>query len=617
MTASSKKPIDPHDDAVSIATEPAWRWWLRFVMVPLLVAVLSAIILSLTRNQPQTIIITATAIAPTDTASPNLAATLQMMFYTATAAAQSIVDSGQTTPALIVSSGTAVNDTATESATPPATGITEPPPTDQLLPVFTCLAPAWAGYYPLQLIEAQGIDQQLGFDLRIIAAGYPGQHDYTEDEMAAALAQGEIDCLFNTLDSLALRGNYGVLTAFVDEVAGADEIWVRDPAITTINDLSDKRISFAGNSTAEYMAYYWLAIPGLLPKNITANVDNNNICPQTGSFYPMPADSTQAAVAMFQRGEVDAVLGWQPEISLAQAADTRKLADDRNIRMSLDVLLVSHQAVAARSTLVQRFHEAWFIALHRLLGNPNDSAQALLAWANAQHPDYADWMGLDPSDPAGSLQTLLQPIAQATLLINQVIFDTPTDIYDLLQYQQQIWRSGGRTNVVTFDYPSAIDTRFVESLRGRTDLTNHAPPINNDFSFGAQTTADTDATSQTLVNLPLIFNPNDSQLSETGRQVLERCIVPILRHTTANIKVVISASSAWPGPTGTYTEADIRAYAQQRAKNVKLALVNNQINPSQIIEEIIIPPVERQNILDQALMVQDRFVRIRLEEFGR
>ncbi|HUN21879.1 MAG TPA: hypothetical protein PK299_01955 [Anaerolineales bacterium] len=596
--------------------EPAWRWWTRFVLVPLVVAVISAIIINMARTPSQTIVITVTP-DPKD----DFLATLQAVASTATAEAK---QNNLSTPVPTQTPVLTIAVVATQSVLPTIsqplpvvsqTALAPIPSADAQLPVFTCLAPAWAGYYPLQLIDVQGLDQQLGFDLQIIPAGYPGIQDYTENEMANALQNGEIDCLLNTLDSLALRGPYGVLTAFVDEVAGADEIWVRDPSIVTLNDLNNHSISFAANSTAEYMTYYWLAIPGLFPASLSAN--GSNICPQTGIFHPAPADSTQLAVEMFQRGEVDAVLGWQPEITLAQAPDTRKLADDSNIRMSIDVLLVSPNSIANRNELVLRFHEAWFLALQQMFNNPDESAQALVNWANSKDAAYADWMGLDVNAPGESLRAALAPIAQATLYTNQALFESPNDIYDLLRYQQQIWRSGGRSDLANFDYASAVDVRYVNALKSRTDLSNHAPPINSDFSFGARSSTQNNASGQILASLPLIFDPNDAQLSFQGRQVLEQCIIPILRHTTNSIKVVITASSAWPGPEGSYTEADIYAYAQQRANNVKLVLVNNQIDPNQIVEEILIPPTERRNVLDPNLLAQDRFVRIRLEELGR
>jgi len=66
-----------------------------------------------------------------------------------------------------------------------------------------------------------------------------------------------------TLDSVALASP-GIITAIVDESAGADQLWVRDAS--TINDLKGKRIAFSRGSVGEYFVYYTLSIARLNPR---------------------------------------------------------------------------------------------------------------------------------------------------------------------------------------------------------------------------------------------------------------------------------------------------------------------------------------------------------------
>ena len=74
-------------------------------------------------------------------------------------------------------------------------------------------------------------------------------YDVSEEQRTALLNSGQWDCLLTTLDSVALSSP-GVITAIVDESAGADQLWARE--VPTINDLAGKRISFARGSVGEY-----------------------------------------------------------------------------------------------------------------------------------------------------------------------------------------------------------------------------------------------------------------------------------------------------------------------------------------------------------------------------
>ena len=116
------------------------------------------------------------------------------------------------------------------------------------LPTYVCGADAFGSYFTLQQMQMSGKDIAHGFHLGIIPFFLTDDYDITEEQRTALLDSGQWNCLLTTLDSVALSSP-GVITAIVDESAGADQLWGRD--IDTINDLAGKRIAFARDSVGE------------------------------------------------------------------------------------------------------------------------------------------------------------------------------------------------------------------------------------------------------------------------------------------------------------------------------------------------------------------------------
>ncbi|MDT8307115.1 MAG: hypothetical protein RRC07_14380, partial [Anaerolineae bacterium] len=154
------------------------------------------------------------------------------------------------------------------------------------LPAYVCGADAFGSYFTLQQMQMAGIDVEHGFRLGIVPFLLDDDpaYDISEEQRNALLANGQWDCLLTTLDAVALDSP-GVITAIVDESAGADQLWARE--IDTINELQGKRITFARNSVGEYFVYYVLSIARLNPRfDVTL----------------VPQDSVADAVAAFNRG---------------------------------------------------------------------------------------------------------------------------------------------------------------------------------------------------------------------------------------------------------------------------------------------------------------------------
>ncbi|HIP70242.1 MAG TPA: hypothetical protein EYH05_02460, partial [Anaerolineae bacterium] len=91
------------------------------------------------------------------------------------------------------------------------------------LPTYVCGADAFGSYFTLQQMQMSGLDMENGFHLGIVPFDLTDEYTVTEDQRTALLDAGQWDCLLTTLDSVALSSP-GVITAIVDESAGADQL---------------------------------------------------------------------------------------------------------------------------------------------------------------------------------------------------------------------------------------------------------------------------------------------------------------------------------------------------------------------------------------------------------
>jgi hypothetical protein len=107
-------------------------------------------------------------------------------------------------------------------------------------PSYICGADTFGSYFTLQQMQMSGKDIEHGFHLGIVPFFLDDDpaYDVSEEQRTALLNSGVWNCLLTTLDSVALSSP-GIITAIVDESAGADQLWARD--ISTINDVEKRR----------------------------------------------------------------------------------------------------------------------------------------------------------------------------------------------------------------------------------------------------------------------------------------------------------------------------------------------------------------------------------------
>jgi ABC-type nitrate/sulfonate/bicarbonate transport system substrate-binding protein len=470
------------------------------------------------------------------------------------------------------------------------------PPTDNL-PKYVCAADAFGSYYALQQMQVAGYDVKFGFHLGIIPIALEESYNLSEEARTSLLQSGTIDCLFTTLDSAALTGA-GVITAVVDESAGADQLWARS-TIKTINDLRGKKLIYASGSVGEFFALYTLNVAGLVPRN---------------DVQMVPADSVEDAVKRFNQGQADAVSGWEPDIRNAAQGGGQYLIGSDKLRVVVDVIMTSRNAISTKAGAVQGFHNAWFFTLKNQFENFPTAAKQIADWGNN------DWTGIQPATAEADLGKAVANIAQAGLSQNSAVMSDPTVLVERLDTAQRVWAAFGRSGF-TGRTVDLVDPQFIRQSATRPDLATSGAPKNATFLLTSRPNLQAISPNQgeTLAILPCRkfgFVPESTQLTSESKRILDNCVLPTLSSSTG-IYLRVVGSAAWPKNDPPWTEKDIRDFARARAQSVADYLAQKGIDPKRLTLDAVIPPEARRNIESGLEQEKDRFVEMTLITVGR
>ncbi len=488
---------------------------------------------------------------------------------------------------------------------PPTTNLDSPEPIwgpnrdpNDGLPAYICGADAFGSYFTLQQMQIAGIDIANGFHLGIIPffLNDDPNYDISEEQRTALLDAGVWDCLLTTLDSVALTSP-GVITAIVDESAGADQLWVR--GIETLNDLQGKRIAFSRGSVSEYFVYYILSIA--------------QVSPRTGVTL-LPQDSVTDAIALFNNRQADAVAGWEPDINEAAQSGGVPLISSNQLRVVIDVIATSRDSIANEPDLVQSFHNAWFETLKAQAENFNAAAAQIADWGNN------DWSFVYPETAVADLTAWLESVAQADLGDNAFVMRDTRPILDRLNIARRVW---GLAGIPASSNPveELVNPGFVLRAAEQPRLQPNRNPINDTFSISQQLDLSgvSSEASATLVVLPcrtFTFLPDSTELTLESRRILDNCVVPTLSQSVG-LLLKVEGSSAWPANNPPYSEDEILEVAEGRARSVVAYLVSQGIDSTRFIIDTTLPPEERRNTEDPNLQALDRYVELTLVTAGR
>lgn len=469
---------------------------------------------------------------------------------------------------------------------------------DDGLPTYICGADAFGSYFTLQQMQMSGKDIEHGFHLGIVPFFLDDDPAYevSEEQRTALLDAGQWNCLLTTLDSVALSSP-GVITAIVDESAGADQLWARD--VETINDLDGERIAFSRGSVGEYFVYYTLDIARLSPRSDVTLV---------------PQDSVADAIEAFNSGQADVVSGWEPDIYEAESSGGLPLLSSNQLRIVMDVIVTSRQSIRNNPDLVQNFHNAWFDTLKDQVENFDLAAQQIAEWG------HNDWSFVYPETASEDLAAWLESVAQADLGDNAFVMRDTRSIVNRLETARRVWEASDVDTAVD-NVEDLVDGSFVLRAADQLSLQPNGTPVNDSFSISSQLDLRGVSTedAQTLVVLPcrtFQFLPESTELTLESRRILDRCVIPTLTQSVG-LFLQVQGSSAWPANEPPYTEEDILEVAEGRAQSVVDYLVSQGIDPARFIVEATLPPEEHRNTEDPQIQAEDRFVELTLITVGR
>lgn len=466
------------------------------------------------------------------------------------------------------------------------------------LPSYICGADAFGSYFTLQQMQMSGKDVEHGFHLGIVPFFLDDdpEYDVSEEQRTALLNSGQWNCLLTTLDSVALKSP-GVITAIVDESAGADQLWGRD--VATINDLKGKRIAFSRGSVGEYFVYYTLSIAQLSPRSEVTLV---------------PQDSVADAVAIFNNGQADVVSGWEPDIYDAESSGGVPLLSSNQLRIVIDVIVSSRQSINQNADLVQDFHDAWFDTLKAQLEGFDTAAAQIASWG------HNDWSFVYAETATDDFALWLESVAQADLGDNAFVMRDTRPIINRLEIARRVWAASD-VSVPADDVNDLVNPGFVLRAADQASLQANGNPVNDTFSISAQLDLTGVSTSEaaTLAVLPcrtFAFLPESTELTLESRRILDNCVVPTLSQSVG-LFLRVKGSSAWPANDPPWTEADILEVAEGRAQSVVDYLVSQDIDPARFIVEATLPPEDHRNTDDPNIQAEDRYVELTLVTAGR
>ena len=230
-------------------------------------------------------------------------------------------------------------------------------------PLTGCMPPAqplrvggcvWIGYEPLFLARELGMIDPRAIRLAELPAA-------SDSLRALAVSNLEVACL--TLDETLSACADGIdldIVLVMNFSLGADMVLAR-PGIDSIAGLAGKRLGVEQTAVGALM--------------FASMVEHGRLDPKHIERVPLTIDRIESA---WHRGEVDAVVCFEPVASRLLAAGAVNLFDSRLIpERIIDVLVVRKPLDPAHIPPLQQLIVAWFAALRHLQVQPEDAAHRM------------------------------------------------------------------------------------------------------------------------------------------------------------------------------------------------------------------------------------------------
>ncbi len=187
--------------------------------------------------------------------------------------------------------------------------------------------------------------------------------------------------------------------------------------------LRGKRIAFEANGPSAYFVYDLLNTVQLKPSDVV--------------LLPRP---TQAdAIEVFNKGEADAVSGWEPVIFGAEKGGGKPLATSKDFRSILGGVVFAPESIKQKRAVIQGFHDAWFDALDVWDTDFGKASQSVADWGNNEY------LGVKKETAEQDMRILISGVAQASLAENaRALGDLPL-VTRRMQQARGLWAAAGHT----------------------------------------------------------------------------------------------------------------------------------------------------------------------------
>lgn len=461
-------------------------------------------------------------------------------------------------------------------------------------PVLRVAFDAYAGFYPLiyQIMTAPANSHYcLEIYPKWMGADY-SQNGWSEAEIENKLKSGELDVYFASNGALALYdGNSGLVVWSTDQSSGADQIWARnsikmpDEKKPSFNDIMGRSLVISKGNADHFLAIKMMQTVGLTPDMVTI-IDSGS------------------PVSDFVAGQGEVVAYWDPVIRDANMPDTTLLVSTKWWRTISDYVVISHNADQTKSDAVLYFLNDYLNATAGFTKDRLPETAQTLSTFTLNGEDMAYWTMIDKADPYGSLNSLLDGVAIATLNDNAIMFQIdPTGsnlVIDQLIRSNKTWQFGGiydNGNAGSlFNAPALVTDKYVQTL-----LAGNALQVRGEFNNTYDTSEQTKppvVDKDTLITLPEILTlpykniafvkDQSAMLVDGEEEKLKAMIEPIANMMAESDDSVIVIRGGAGGYSSNKAQMDfIRKFAYKRAQFIQSFLANQLNIP---IQRIILDP---------------------------
>lgn len=235
-------------------------------------------------------------------------------------------------------------------------------PDSSASPPIRVAAYYWPGMYWLDIADRQGWFTEAGLNVERV--------DTNADYFASfdAFFAGKLDLIGFTQFDFILRNAHGqrAVSFLACDYSNGAEALIARPGITRINDLAGRKV---GLSKGTYLEYIWETAA----KNAGLKPGAVRIVDTSGEQAP----------ELLARGEVDAILTWEPFATqgLTAVKGTRLFDTSQISGLSWSVYAAKPEFLAQRTAEMQALMRVWQRATQFIHENP-DAAYAIVAEVN-------------------------------------------------------------------------------------------------------------------------------------------------------------------------------------------------------------------------------------------